>query len=82
MVLWWFGNLVFLFVIIPVVVFLLSRLWNVVREIKEYADDALEHGVLLIAGVDDVEALLATREEARVLNENIQRYGRALDALL
>lgn len=82
MVLWWFGNLVFLFVIVPVVVFLLSRLWNVVREIKEYADDALEHGVLLIAGVDDVEALLATREEARVLNENIQRYGRALDALL
>lgn len=82
MVLWWLGNLIFLFVVIPAVVFLLSKLWNVVREIKEYADDALEHGVLLIAGVDDVEQLLETREHARALNENIQRYGRALDALL
>lgn len=82
MLLWWLGNAIFLFVVVPVVVFLLGKLWDVVREIKEYADDALEHGVLLIAGVDGVEQLLETREHARTLNENIQRYGRALDALL
>lgn len=82
MVLWWLGNLIFVFVVIPIVVILLSRLWNVVREIKEYVDDVLEHGVLLISGVDDVELLLDTREQARILKENVQRYGSALDALL
>lgn len=82
MVLWWIGNIIFLFVVIPLVVGLLNRLWSVVVEIKQYGDDALEHGQLLLRGMDGLESLLETRGQAESLNNNVQRYARALDALL
>lgn len=82
MALWWIGNIVFIGVVIPVVLILLNRLFRVVNEIKQYGDDALEHGVLLIAAMDNVEHLLTTRDTARRLKDGVQRYGAALNEIL
>ncbi len=82
MVLWWIGNLVFLFLIIPVVLLLLQRLARVVREIKAYATDALEHGQLLVSGLDGVQQLNQTREHARNVSSGVRRYAAALDQIV
>ena len=82
MALWWVGNALFLVVIIPVVVLLLNRLMRPAVEIKRYADDVLEHGVLLIASLDAVEKLVETRDLVRQVGSGVARYGRALDKIL
>lgn len=82
MTLWWIGNAIFLLVIIPVVVLLLQRLWRVVSEIKQYGDDALEHGVLLIAAMDHLEQLIETREAVTGVRNGVERYGAALEEIL
>lgn len=79
---WWIGNAVFLLVIIPVVVALLQRLWRVVSEIKQYADDALEHGQLLVAAMDHLEGLITTRDAIGRVRNGVERYGAALDDIL
>lgn len=82
MILWWIGNIVFLFVVIPVVVILLRSLRDPVIEIDRYASDALEHGVLAIANLDAVDQLATTREHARQINQQLTQYGQALDQIL
>lgn len=81
MVLWWIGNLVFLAVIIPVVVVLLNNLMEPIVEIKRYADDVLEHGVLLIAGLDAVDELQNTSNELVRVRDGVRSYGAALKQL-
>lgn len=82
MTLWWIGNVIFLVVIIPVVILLLNRVMGPVVEIKRYADDVLEHGVLLIASLDSVEELNRTRDLKKQVSAGVQRYGAALDRIL
>ncbi len=82
MVLWWIGNLVFLFVIIPVVVLLLHGLLKPVIEIGKYADDILEHlgnGVNQLGAISD---LGQTRQAAGQVSSDLQRYGNALSRVL
>lgn len=82
MTLWWIGNIVFLFVIIPVVVLLLRGLREPVLEIDRYASDALEHGVLAIAALDAVDELATTRQYAGEVKEQLVEYGACLDEIL
>ena len=49
MVLWWIGNAVLLFVVLPVVIALLNRVLAAVERIRAAADDILVHGVELTA---------------------------------
>jgi hypothetical protein len=79
---WWIGNAVFLLVVIPVVLLLLTRLLRPVLEIRDYVDDTLEHGVLAIAALDGVEGLVDTRALVKEVGGGVQRYGAALDDLL
>ncbi len=82
MVLWWIGNLVFLFVIIPVVVLLLHGLLKPVIEIGRYADDILEHGVGAIAQLDPIEDLSTTGDRAEQVNRDLSRYASWLSSNL
>lgn len=52
--LWWIGNLLLLAVVIPVVLLLLNRVVRPTKEIKNYADDVLDHGVKLTGTLDCV----------------------------
>jgi hypothetical protein len=62
MVLWWIGNAILLFVVLPVVVALLNRVLAAVERIRGACDDILAHGVELLGEVDRVPELLATTD--------------------
>lgn len=59
MTLWWIGNAVLFFVVLPVVIALLNRVLSAVERIRAAADDILTHGVGLTVELNDVPALLA-----------------------
>lgn len=82
MVLWWIANLLLLLVVIPLVVVLLHRLRRPVLEIRRYAEDALEHGVLAIAELDAVDELVETRERIALLRTQVAAYGGSVARLL
>lgn len=79
MVLWWIGNALVLFVVIPLVILLASRVIRYGLECARYADDILVHGVLVAGNLDPVPALADTREGVRAVTANAVRYVTALD---
>lgn len=62
MVLWWIGNAVLLFVVLPVVIALLNRVLAAAERIRAACDDILAHAVELLGEVDEVPELLATTD--------------------
>jgi hypothetical protein len=62
MILWWIGNAILLFVVLPVVIVLLNRVLAPVERIRAAADDILRNGVVLTGTLDNVPALLATTD--------------------
>ena len=58
MVLWWIGNAILLFVVLPVVIALLNRVLAAVERIRAACDDILAGGVELLGEVDRVPELL------------------------
>ncbi len=80
--LWWVGNVLLLFVVLPVVILLLNRLLRPAREIEAYANDILDHGVKLTGALDAVPKLVQTSELAATARRNVERYGRALERVL
>jgi hypothetical protein len=60
--LWWIGNAILLFVVLPVVIALLNRVLAAVERIRAACDDILAHGVELLGEVDRVPELLATTD--------------------
>ena len=62
MTLWWIGNAVLLFVVVPILVALLNRVLAALERIRAAADDTLAGGVALIGHLDDVPELLATTD--------------------
>ena len=82
MIWWWIGNLVLLFVLVPVVLLLLNNLLRPAREIEAYSVDVLDHGVKLTGALDTVPKLFKTAELTGVARRNVERYGRALEQVL
>ncbi len=82
MVLWWIANVVALVVVVPLVILLANRIIRAGIEINHYADDILEHGVLLSGNLDPVPALLDTQDLVGVATGNAVRYVTALERLV
>jgi len=83
MVLWWIGNAVLLFVVLPVVIALLNRVLAAVERIRAAADDLLVHGVELVGEVDGVPELLATTDATvEQIAVGATRYAGSVAALL
>jgi predicted small secreted protein len=83
MVLWWIGNAILLFVVVPVLVALLNRVLAALERIRGAADDILAGGVALTAALDDVPELLATTD--RTIDEvavGAVRYAGSVAKLL
>ncbi len=81
-VLWWIGNAVLAFVVIPVVLLFANRVLRPTMVIKEYADDILVHGVGLTGTLDAVPKLVTTKELTGAALGLVGRYGAALKRLL
>lgn len=83
MVLWWIGNAILLFVVVPVLVALLNRVLAALERIRGAADDILAGGVALTGTLDDVPELLATTD--RTIDEvavGAVRYAGSVAKLL
>jgi hypothetical protein len=82
-VLWWIGNALLLFVVLPVVIALLNRVLAAVERIRAAADDILVHGVELTVELEDVPALLATTDATvEQIAVGATRYAGSVAALL
>jgi hypothetical protein len=83
MVLWWIGNVLLLFVVLPVVVVLLNRVLAAVERIRAASDDILEHGLELAGQLENVPAQLATTDATVTqIAAGAARYGGGVAQLL
>lgn len=82
MTLWWIGNIILIAVVIPVVIAILIQVLTPIFQIRQYAEDILEHGGQFPGHLDDIAAeLVKTQELVRAAAPEIVRYGRAVDNL-
>ena len=82
MVLWWIGNTLFLLVVIPVVVVLLQRLKGSAVDVGRRIDTIHDQAGGVVIAVDDVKALISTRDAVKRVGAGLTRYVRAVDRLL
>ena len=83
MVLWWIGNAVLLFVVLPVVIALLNRVLSAVERIRAASEDILAGGVALTVELSDVPALLAqTDATVAQIAVGATRYAGSVATLL
>jgi hypothetical protein len=86
MTLWWIGDLILLFVVLPIVVVLMKRIVAPVDRIRAAVDDILRNGVILTGKLDNVPELLsvtdgAVKEISLGATRYVQRVGHLLGAL-
>ena len=79
MTLWWIGNILLIFVIIPVVVVILNKVIEPANHIRMYADDIMEHGSQFGPHLEALQDLNKTRDLVRRARGDLERYARALD---
>jgi hypothetical protein len=82
MVLWWIGNAIFLVVVIPVVVVLLQRLKRSAVDVGKHIDTIHGQAGGIVMAVDDVKALIPTRDAVKRVGAGLTRYVKAVDRLL
>jgi hypothetical protein len=86
MILWWIGNLILLFVVLPIVALLMKRIVTPVNRIRVTVDDILYNGVILTEELDNLPALLAetdstVKEVSIGATRYVKRVGHLLGAL-
>lgn len=82
MVLWWIGNALFLVLVIPVVVVLLQRLKRSAEDVGQRIDTVHGQAGGIVIAVDDVKALIPTRDAVKRVGAGLTRYVKAVDRLL
>lgn len=82
MTLWWIGNIILIAVVIPVVVAILIQVLTPIFQIRQYAEDILEHAGQFPGHLDDIaQELVKTRDLVHTAAPEIVRYSRAVDNL-
>jgi hypothetical protein len=83
MTLWWIGNAVLLFVVLPVVIALLNRVLAAVERIRGASDEILAGGGALVGELDGVpEALATTDRTIKEVSVGAVRYAGSVGKLL
>lgn len=80
--LWWIGNAVLLLLVTPLVLLLANRVIRAAVEVRRYADDILEHGVLLTQHLEPVPALAETSDLVAGARSSSIAYVGAVGPLL
>ncbi|MDQ2790187.1 MAG: hypothetical protein DLM60_03535 [Pseudonocardiales bacterium] len=86
MILWWVGDLILVFAVLPIVVVLMKRIVTPVDRIRAAVDEILHDGVVLTGKLDNVPELLAVtdgavKQIAIGATEYVKRVGHLLGAL-
>ncbi|MGH4025701.1 MAG: hypothetical protein ACRDRV_14090 [Pseudonocardiaceae bacterium] len=82
MALWWIGNAIFVLVVIPVVVVLLQRLMRSVLDVGKHIDTIHNQAGGIVIAVDDVKALIPTRDAVKEVGVGLTRYVKAVARVL
>jgi hypothetical protein len=83
MVLWWIGNAILIFVVLPIVAVLMNRIVTAVDRIRKTVDDILYNGVILTGELDNVPELLAeTDSTVKEISIGATRYVKRVGHLL
>jgi hypothetical protein len=82
MVLWWIGNAIFFLVVIPVVVVLLQRLARSAVAVGKHIDTIHDQAGGIVIAVDDVKALIPTRDAVKRVGAGLTRYVKAVARIL
>jgi hypothetical protein len=82
MALWWIGNTIFILVIIPVVVVLLQRLARSAVDVGKRIDIIHDQAGGIVIAVDDVKALIPTRDAVKRVGAGLTRYVQAVARIL
>ena len=82
MALWWIGNAVFILVVIPVVLVLLQRLMRSVLDVGKRIDTIHNQAAGIVIAVDDVKALIPTRDAVKQVGAGLTRYVQAVARIL
>jgi hypothetical protein len=82
MVLWWIGNAIFFFVVIPVVIVLLQRLARSSVDVGKSINIIHDQAGGIVKALDDVKALIPTRDAVKRVGAGLTRYVKAVDRIL
>lgn len=83
MILWWIGNLILLFAVLPIVALLMKRIVTPINRIRVTVDDILYNGVILTEELDNLPALLAeTDSTVKEVSIGATRYVKRVGQLL
>jgi hypothetical protein len=79
MKLWWVGNLILFFGIIPLILFCLNRTLAVILDIRGLSRDILDNVVTLTGKLDEVPQILAETDQiVKQVAAGALRYGAGL----
>lgn len=83
MVAWWIGNAILLFVVLPIVIYLLNRVLAAVERIRMAADDIVAGSTQLTGHLDGVpEQLARTDQTIGEVSTGAVRYAGSVGRLL
>ena len=82
MALWWIGNAILIFLIIPVVVVLLTRLARSASDVGAHIDTIHRQAGGIVIAVDDVKQLIPTRDRVKRVSAGLTRYVNAVSRVL
>jgi hypothetical protein len=82
MALWWIGNAILIFLIIPVVVVLLARLARSAVDVGRVIDTIHRQADGIVVAVDDVKQLVPVRDRVKRVAGGLTRYVNAVSRAL
>lgn len=81
-VLWWLALALVVLVVIPAVLLVASQIVQVLREIRRYSDDILEHGIGVAGALDPLPELDRTRALSAEVGTGFGRVATGLARVL
>jgi hypothetical protein len=82
MILWWLGDIVLLFVILPIVIYLLRGVLDTARGIVPHVEKIASVAAAGSKDLDAVPLLLTTQDQVRRTVETVADYGGSLDVIV
>ena len=82
MILWWLGDLVLLFAVVPAVVYLLRGVLHTAQGIVPEVQRIASVAAAASADLDAVPLLLTTQQQVIKTVETVADYGGSLDVIL
>jgi hypothetical protein len=82
MILWWLGDLILLFVVLPVVVYLLSGTLRAAKSIPQTVSGISTTAAAGSKDLDAVPLLLTTQDQVIKTVAGVADYGASLDVIL